>query len=131
MIKNIISLPHHLCRECKWREVTPITGVDCKTFFFSQNCCSQGGKRQPRKHCIFSISPQPLSLSLYSRTFFKHQSESDLGRNKMTLLLFANYFYKCFHVAFLRLIVFFSITQLGKSIIVDITMNCAETTEQT
>ena len=49
----------------------------------------------------------------------------------MTLLLFANYFYKCFHVAFLRLIVFFSITQLGKSIIVDITMNCAETTEQT
>ena len=48
----------------------------------------------------------------------------------MTLLLFANYFYKCFHVVFLRLIGFFSITQLGKSIIADTTMNCAETTEQ-
>lgn len=104
MIKNAISFPHHLCRECKWREVTPITGVDHKTLnIFKCFCCSQGGKNQPRKHCIFSISLQPLSLStleihinstnIYGWTFVKHQSESDLGRNKMSLLLFANYFW--------------------------------------
>lgn len=30
-----MSFPHHLCGECKWGEVTPITGVaDYKTFFF-------------------------------------------------------------------------------------------------
>ena len=32
------------------------------------------------------------STNIYGWTFVKHQSDSDLGRNKMTLLLFANYF---------------------------------------
>ena len=32
------------------------------------------------------------STNIYGWTFVKHQRESDLGRNKMTLLLFANYF---------------------------------------
>lgn len=39
--------------------------------------------------------------------------------------------FKCFHVVLLRLIDFFIITQLGKSVIADTTMNNAETTEQT
>ena len=39
--------------------------------------------------------------------------------------------FECFHVVLLRLIDFFIITQLGKSLIADTTMNYAETTEQT
>ena len=98
------------------------------TFFFSQNCCSQGGKRQPRKLCIFSISPQPLSLSLslstleihinstkiYGWTFFKHQSESDLDRNKMTLLLFANVFLQLFSCCLSEINWFFQYHTVGK-----------------
>lgn len=61
----------------------------------------------------------------------EHLSSTRVNQTLAGIKCFANYFYKCFHGVFLRLIGFFSITWLGKSVIADTTMNCAETTEQT